>query len=235
VQSDPTRALVDYYAGLPLPAGYAVIADNPDPNAPNALPRPIIVRAPYFNSDALRTDGIDLNVHADYGLWRDARLLSDFNATKILSWKLLLPDGSSTQFVGTQGPYILSSGAGTPRYRASWANTVTFGAMQATATVYYVSGLYMSAPDIAPGCFSTNGTTNANVPANCRMASFTDVDLTASWQYSSRVTFSAGISNLFDRRPPLDPIDYAAANYNPTYAQAGIIGRFFKLGVNVKF
>ena len=43
------------------------------------------------------------------------------------------------------------------------------------------------------------------------------------------------MENLFDRKPPFDPIDYAGLNYNPTYAQAGIIGRFFKLGVHVKF
>jgi iron complex outermembrane receptor protein len=40
---------------------------------------------------------------------------------------------------------------------------------------------------------------------------------------------------LFDRLPPIDPADYAGINYNPTYAQSGIVGRFFKLGAAYKF
>ena len=32
----------------------------------------------------------------------------------------------------------------------------------------------------------------------------------------------------------IDPADYAGQNYNPTYAQAGIVGRFFKIGVSYK-
>ena len=90
-------------------------------------------------------------------------------------------------------------------------------------------------PDIVPGCFSTNYTTGANFPNNCRMASFTDVDLTGVYHYNEHIDFLAGVLNLFDRKPPLNPIDYAGLNYNPTYAQVGIVGRFFKLGVHVKF
>jgi iron complex outermembrane receptor protein len=30
-------------------------------------------------------------------------------------------------------------------------------------------------------------------------------------------------------------LNYAGVNYNPTYNQAGIIGRFFKIGVHAKF
>lgn len=41
-------------------------------------------------------------------------------------------------------------------------------------------------------------------------------------------------SSAFDRKPPLDPINYAALNYNPTYGYSGIVGRFFNLGVKVR-
>ena len=235
VQSDPTVALNDYFAGTPLPPGYVVIADVPDPLNPNALARPIVVSAPYVNANSLRTDGLDLDLRAKFELTANSQFISDLTATKIFSWSMHFPDGTSQQYVGTQGPYILSSGAGTPRYRANWANTVIWGPLEATATIYYTSGLFMSAPDIVPGCFSTNYTTGANFPNNCRMASFTHADLTGIWHYNEHIDFSAGVLNLFDRKPPLDPIDYAGFNYNPTYAQAGIIGRFFKLGVHVKF
>jgi iron complex outermembrane receptor protein len=94
----------------------------------------------------------------------------------------------------------------------------------------------MSAPDATGdnSCFSTDNS-GANFPPNCRSPSFTDVDLTGVWHFNEHIDFSAGMLNAFDRKLPFDPIDYAGLNYNPTYAQAGIVGRFFKLGVNVKF
>ena len=233
-QSDPNVALIDYFAGQPLPSGYAIITDVPDPQFPDALPRPIVVSAPYVNANALRTDGLDLDLRAKFDLSANSHFISDLTVSKIFSFTTTFPDGTSQQYVGTQGPYILSSGAGTPRYRANWANTVTLGRLETTATVYYTSGLFMSAPDIQSGCFST-GPSGANFPASCRSPSFTDVDLTGSYHYSDHIEFSAAVENLFDRDPPFDPIDYAGLNYNPTYAQAGIIGRFFKIGMHVKF
>lgn len=91
-------------------------------------------------------------------------------------------------------------------------------------------------PDLTgPGCSPFASGPNGPVPPNCRMPSFTDVDLTGSWQITSNISINGAILNAFDRSPPLDIIDYAALNYNPTYAQAGIVGRFYKLGVDVKF
>jgi iron complex outermembrane receptor protein len=235
VPSDPNVALADYFAGQPLPAGYSIVADAPDPLYPTALPRPIVVSAPYLNANSLRTDGLDLDLRAQVDLGASVQLISDLTATRIFSWSMRFPDGTTQQYVGTQGPYILSSGAGTPRDRANWANTVIRGPLEATATIHYVSGLFMSAPDIVPGCFSINFATGANFPPNCRMASFTEVDLTGTWHYDEHIDFSAALLNAFDRKPPLDPINYAGLNYNPTYAQAGIVGRFFKLGVRIRF
>jgi iron complex outermembrane receptor protein len=234
VQSDPNVALTNYYAGLTLPPGYSIIADVPDPLFPTALARPIVVSAPFVNANSLRTDGLDLDLRAKFELPSNMQFISDLTATKIFSWSMHFPDGTSQQYVGTQGPYILSSGAGTPRYRANWANTVILGSLEATGTIYYTSGLFMSAPDIQSGCFST-GPSGANFPSNCRTSSFTDVDLTGIYHYNEHIDFSAAIENLLDRKPPFDPIDYAGLNYNPTYAQAGIVGRFFKLGVHIKF
>ena len=158
----------------------------------------------------------------------------DISLASNLSFTTSFPDGAVQQYVGTQGPYILSSGAGTPRYRANWANTMTWGPFETTATIYYTSGLFMSAPDIQAGCFST-GPTGENFHANCRASSFTDVDLTGSYHINDHIELSAAVENLFDRSPPFDPIDYAGLNYNPTYAQAGIVGRLFKIGVHFKF
>ncbi|TCV94535.1 iron complex outermembrane receptor protein [Luteibacter rhizovicinus] len=236
IAQQSSNAILDaYYAGLPLPAGSSITVDGPDPAAPTALPRPLIVAAPYVNQNALKTEGIDLDLKGNFDFSENVHFTSEIQLTKILSWKLILQDGTELQFVGTHGPYQLSSGAGTPRYRGSWANSVSFGKATVTATAYYTSGLKFTVPDITSGCFSTNTLTGADFPASCHMSSFTDVDLTGSYDFTPKLSVNASVMNIFDRKAPLDPINYAAINYNPTYAMNGVIGRFYSLGVRVKF
>jgi iron complex outermembrane receptor protein len=66
------------------------------------------------------------------------------------------------------------------------------------------------------------------------MSSFTQFDLTGRYDLTEKIAITGSILNAFDRKPPLDPLNYAALNYNPTYAQGGIVGRFFTVGVRVK-
>lgn len=234
VAFDPTAALANYFAGDVPPAGYAIVVDGPDPQYPNALPRPILVRTLYVNANSLRTDGLDLNLKANFDLPGNVHLASAFNATRIFSWTMHFPDGSVQQYAGTHGPYIVSSATGTPRYRANWASTLARGPWDVTATIYYVSGMFLSAPDIQPGC-SSSGPTGENFPPNCRTPSFTYVDLTGLYRYRENITVSIGVQNLLDRKPPFDPIAFGGINYSVAYAQAGIVGRFFRLGVDIRF
>jgi iron complex outermembrane receptor protein len=235
VQESPAAALAAYFAGQPLPAGTQVIADLPDPQNPNALARPLIVESPYINANSLLTKGVDLEIKYDQDIGYGIHWTSDVNATDIFTWKESLPDGTVEQFVGTNGPYSISSGAGTPRLRGSWANSFSYGPATITGTFYYTSGESMSAPDVGPGCLYTNTVTGAPLPSSCYIGSFLDFDLTGSYDINSHVAVTASIMNAFDRKAPLDPANYAAINYNPTYDLQGVIGRSFNLGVKVKF
>ncbi len=223
-----------YFAGQPIPPGYTMQFDNPDPNAPGAPLRPILVGAPYINANSLLTKGVDLDLRGNFHVMYGLHWISEFTATDILTWKKDFGQGY-LQMAGTQGPYILSSGAGTPKWRASWSNTLTNGKWSATASIYYVSHLYMSVPDVTGNysCFSV-GANGGNFPANCTVPSFTYVDLNGSYHLTHNIDIFGGIENLFDRSPGFDPIDYAGVNYNPTYQQQGIIGRYFQLGVRVR-
>lgn len=237
------NALSAYYAGQPIPAGFSVTPDIPDPAFPTLMPRPSVVGAPYQNFNDLKTSGLDLDLRYTMGFGNGLNWTSDFGATKIISWCQSLFTGSGcVDMVGTQGPYILSSGAGTPKYRAQWSNSFTFGPATITGIFYYVSDLYMSVPDLTgPGtqnlCFSNSTPTGANLPPDCRMPSFTYFDLTGKYTLSSTWSLTAGILNAFNRKPPFDPIDYAGtgASYNPTWAQQGAVGRFFQIGVEAQF
>ena len=51
-----------------------------------------------------------------------------------------------------------------------------------------------------------------------------------SYKVSDGFTFYFNVVNLFDAKAPLNPANYAATNYNPTYSYNGIIGRYFRIG-----
>jgi iron complex outermembrane receptor protein len=231
---DSAPGLAAYYAGQPLPPGYIITPDAPDPSAPAALPRPAVVASPYVNKTSLTTDGLDLGARISTDLVRGVRLTSDLEITKIFSWKFIGADGSALQYVGTEGPYILSSGAGTPRYRGRWSNSVDVGPATVSVNAYYVSGFYMFGPDAAPGCLYNDPNGNP-FPPNCHVASFLDVDLTGEYHFGDHLLVSGVVENVANRLPPFNPANYAGVNYNPTYAQAGIIGRFFRVGFSYKF
>ncbi len=234
-QADPSVAINDYFAGIPLPPGYAIILDNPDPKFPNAPPRPLVISSPYINADSLKTDGLDVEVSATAALPYDISLTSDLNVTNIFDYTFTFPGGAPLSYVGLQSPYILSSGAGTPRWRGSWSNSFTYEAATVTGILYYTSGLGEFGVDaFGPGTAPAN-CIYPNAPDNCHMPEFWDFDLTGSYKFTDNIELFGSIRNLFDATPPVDPADYAGVNYNPTFAQAGIVGRFFSIGVRVAY
>jgi iron complex outermembrane receptor protein len=234
-QPSAFTALDAYLTGQPIPAGYTVIPDAVDPLYPNALPRPSIVGAAYINANSLVTDGLDVDVRFNYELPYDIKFTSDFNWTDLFSFDYSQPGSPTVSYVGLQSPYALSSGAGTPKYRWNWQNSFTKGPFNVTVTVNYVSSIKMITADyLGPGvCASTAFVGFA--PDNCAEGSFVDVDLHGSYQLTDKVQIYADVLNVGDTLPPIDPINYAAINYNPTYTQAGIVGRFFKVGMKAKF
>jgi iron complex outermembrane receptor protein len=234
VQASPSTALAAYYAGglAAVPAGYTVVLDAPDPLYPSAPARPTVVGAEYINANSIVTDGLDIEVKFHHELPYGIRFSSDFNATDIFEWKYSQPGNPTVDYVGTQSPYILSSGAGTPQWHLSWMNSVSKGPLTVTATINYVSGMKAEVLDIEPGCASA---AFFGLPGNCNVGSFTDVDLTGSFDLTPKIQIYGDIANLMDAKPPFDALDYAGVNYNPTYAQDGIVGRYFKIGIKARF
>jgi iron complex outermembrane receptor protein len=233
--------LNDYYNGLPLPAGVSIITDTPDPQAPNALPRPIVINETYVNTNSETTDGIDIDARARFTLPYGVKWSSELNFTDVFSFRYD-NDGVTYQYVGTQAPYELSSGGGTPRYRGNWANSFTYGPFNVTGTLYYVSSIKETGVDVTglPAACLYDGV-NGDFPNGCNVASFWDFDMTGRYKVNEHLELYAYVANVFDSKPPLDPADYSGGadgsglNYNPTYAQAGAIGRAFKIGLHVKY
>jgi len=234
---DYGSALAAYWANGGTVQGVTITPDLPDPLHPNALARPALLTGSYINANSLKTTGVDLDIqgHWDFG---SVKYISELQGTQIFQWRMTLPNGTVQNYVGTQGPYNLSSGAGTPRTKGSWSNTVIYGPLTVTGTLYYTSGYQEIAEDVGVGpgsCLFFNADQSAFMPSNCRVGSFYDFDLTGNYDINEHIAVTASLMNAFDRKPPFDPANYAGVNYNPTYSQSGIVGRFWNVGVKVKF
>jgi iron complex outermembrane receptor protein len=224
-------ALAQYATNGTVPAGFTFIPDNPDPLYPTAIPRLVTIGSGYVNAPAEYTDGVDFdfNAHIDLGNW--GRLTEELSATRILSFVYEQTGSPNLQYAGTQSPYNLSSGAGTPQDRASLSSTWQKGPFTLTADVYYVGAYHEYGLDVLPpGVCLTTGLGFAANAANCRVGSFTYGNITGSYQLNGQWQIYGTIENVADKLPPVDTPSYNAVNYNATYSQAGIVGRFFRLG-----
>ncbi|HUB91163.1 MAG TPA: TonB-dependent receptor [Dyella sp.] len=234
---DYGSALAEYWANGGTVPGVTITPDLADPQHPGALARPAVLTGEYINANSLKTTGLDLDIqgHWNFGA---VKYISELQGTQIFQWKMILPGGIVQSYVGTQGPYNLSSGAGTPRTKGSWSNTVMYGPLTVTGTLYYTSGYQEIAEDVGVGpgsCLFYNAAGTAFMPSNCHVGSFYDFDLTGSYDINDHLAVTASLMNAFDRKAPFDPANYAGNNYNPTYSQAGVVGRFWNVGVKVKF
>jgi iron complex outermembrane recepter protein len=228
-------ALSQYATNGTLPTGFTAIYDNLDPAFPGAAPRIVTVTGPYSNGAAEYTDGVDIDLNAKFDMGPIGKFSSDLSATRIISFVYEEPGQPRLQYAGTQAPYELSSGAGTPQDRATWTNTWSNGPLTVSAIAYYVGAYKEFASDAAPQYLCLGpAITGVGMGANCRVGSFTDIDLTGSFAITKNFMLSAMIENVADKLPPVNTPNYAGINYNPTYSQAGIVGRFFRVGVHYK-
>ncbi|HUB91162.1 MAG TPA: TonB-dependent receptor [Dyella sp.] len=232
IPANPGPALANYFANGTVLPGYTMVFDAPDPLFPNAPLRPVFIGADYINGDWLKTTGLDLDLQAHFTFGNGITYISELQGTQIFQWKEDV-GGQVQSYVGTQGPYGLSSGAGTPRTRGNWANTIEYGPLSVTATIYYTSKEYESAEDVTgtPFCADALAADGSPLASNCTMSSFTYANLVGSYKLNDHLTFTASVDNVTDRKPPLDPLNYAANMYNPTWGYAGIVGRFWEVGV----
>jgi iron complex outermembrane receptor protein len=232
------QALAAYYAGTTLPAGYSVTlnAADPDPRFANGIRTVAIVNSPYQNAASQLVDGLDFTASVNFRFSPKIRFSSTLEVTDLLRSNFQPGPGEATQrFVGTQGPYIISSGAGTPKWRGNWSNSLEWGPGTLTATAYYTSGYRSTAEDQNGAGTGGDCTTALYDPAFCRTRRYIQLDLVGSLKAGKNFTFYVNVINALNARPPFNPANYSAVNYNPTYSYGGIIGRMFRAGAKVSF
>ena len=225
--------------------GYSCnVVDGADPFSPNALPRLLVLNAPYVNSAYEIIAGLDFGANARIPVTQGLRFDSRLDVQDTLTYDLH-PVGKPVQsYAGTVGPEDLSSGGGTPRWRGTWQNTFTFGAFALTGTTYYVGRIKAVAADQAT---SVNGDTSCNAAVYtgasgdknqfCYIHSFiyTDVNLTVT--VNDRFQFFGTVGNIANAHAPLfaNTAYTSQTNYLASWHSAGLVGRTFRAGANIKF
>jgi len=242
-----------YYTGATAAAGCAAVAavgpgyscntiDAVDPLFPNALPRVLIINQPFVNSAQQATSGLDISATANFRFAPGVRFTSRVEVTDVFKYDLTPGAGAAVQhFVGTMGPYELSSGAGTPKWRGNWQNSLDVGKFSITGTAYYVGRIkQVAADEVAPdannhidlSCAQNLYGTGDNF---CYAKAFVDVDLHAEFRLTDNITFYGNVSNVFNANAPIVPESYSGVNYLPTWHIDGVIGRAYRVGVNFRF
>ncbi len=223
--------------------GYSCnVVDGVDPLFPTALPRVLIINAPFVNANYQITSGVDLAATVKAPITDNIRWTSRMEVTHVIQSDLHTADGKVQKYAGTLGPNGLSAGNGTPNWRGNWQNTLAFGEKYTlSATAYYVGKIKQVAADVYEDTSCAKGNLYNNGDAAmgekfCHIKSFVNVDVNATAQVTDQVQVYGNIGNVFDASAPVAPGAYSS---NPNYLSAfhfpGLIGRTFKVGVRFAY
>jgi iron complex outermembrane recepter protein len=200
------------------------------PGDPGAI---VAVLANYVNSASSTVTGFDVDARQAFPMGSAGKLGLDVKWTHISSFKRSDRDGTSLDFAGTHGNCDVTNCIGTPADRVNFGVSWELGDWRVAALANYRAAMKNRLSKDDPDCASTFAD-GSDAPAGCKIKAFTTVDLTARWKVTSSLEVFGNIQNLFDTKPPLDPLTYGAVSYNPLDS-AGAIGRFFNVGVRYRF
>jgi iron complex outermembrane receptor protein len=192
----------------------------------------LLTQAPYRNSSYTEVKGIDLDIKQRISLGSYGRVTADLTWTHVASWIRTESATVRYQYAGTHGNCDTSNCAGTPKDKISLVAGWDWDALNVTATANYRSDIknVLFEGDLCASKFA-NATP---APNDCKLASFTTLDLSARYNLSKNLQIFGSIANLFDKIAPLDPLTYGGMSYNPMDA-SGAIGRYFKAGLRYQF
>ncbi len=192
----------------------------------------VLTQAPYRNSSFTEVSGVDLDIKQRIRLGDYGRLNLGLVWTHTASWKRHESATTVYQYAGTHGNCDTSNCAGTPKNKGNFNASWDYADLNLAAMVNYRDS--MANTYFAGGLCASTLANGSGAPGNCKIASFTTLDMSARYNWSQQLTFFASINNVTDKVAPLDPLTYGGMSYNPMDA-SGAIGRYFKLGAQYKF
>ena len=126
------------------------------------------VAAPYTNASKTTTNGVDFDLRQKLRVGSLGEIEAALTWTYVQKFQKILTDGSSLEYVGTSGPYVLSSATGTPRNRGALSVSWSRDNLSLTAKFNYVGSMALidhhgvtlvesKIADGGDGTFSTTG------------------------------------------------------------------------------
>ena len=164
------------------------------------------------NLGKLKTSGIDFEarywVNVPFGVENDGRLDFRWAATRLIEWKLN-PIATVPELVtDCAGKFGNSCGDPFSKWRWSVRTTYSTGPLAVSLSWQHLSG----AKDDDDG----------TVYWAEKMGGYDTFDLSASYDLNENLSFTAGVNNLFDKKPPLSADNSQQANtYPSTYDPYG--------------
>ncbi|WP_213979060.1 TonB-dependent receptor [Sphingomonas sp. dw_22] len=227
-------AFLAYYNQQPLPQGYLLLAvADPDPDFPDALPRALLISGPYANGANELSTGLDVSATAQVKLADKIRWNSTINSTYVFEYSTTLANGKYMTFAGTRGPAVLSSGSGTPKWRANWQNSLELDRLTLSATTYFIDRIKNVAADAGTADLSCDGNIYGTGENFCYIKRFLYTDVNASFKVNDDFTFYVIVGNVTNARAPIAPS--MGSNYLTSWHAAGVNGRTFRAGARFGF
>jgi iron complex outermembrane receptor protein len=191
------------------------------------------VTSPFENNSRSRLRGVDFDAGhhmqvgglGTFGAW--------LNWTYLASYRKTFDGGVAYEYAGTHGPMVVSGNTGTPKHKANLSLSWERGRAALSAYLNFLDG-FLNKDNEHANCASSFAD-GSPAPRGCRVASFTTLDLRASYKPAGGADLYLSVTNVFDTIAPLDPSAYINLNFNPSAHLDGAIGRTFNLGLKYGF
>jgi len=204
--------------------------------------------AGYVNAQSTTTSGIDINNEYKFK-WGEATIRTRVDWTHMFNYNLTSPSGETYHLAGTHGPSGVSGDTGNPRDRINASVGIEQGKFSLTVSGYWIGSFSVTDPSASGGAQANcagawnaayvlaGATPNASNSQFCKVGSFTSVNLVTGYQFTPRIKLGFDIDNVFDKAAPVDAETYGGTfvPVNPAMHMDGIIGRYFRLQLNVKY
>ena len=199
-------------------------------------PGPITaVLARYINSNQTTVRGVDFDLKHRFDPFEGHRVIVGVTATHFFNYIRTEADGTSYNYNGTHGNCDVTNCIGTPKDRLNFSATWESGPWSVSSLATYRGSLKNigSKGEDCADHFDAAGEKPAPT-ADCKINSFTTVDLSARYKLTAKTELFGIVRNVFDKIPPLDHTTYGAAGYNPL-DYSGAVGRYLKVGLRHAF
>jgi iron complex outermembrane receptor protein len=222
--------------------GVTVIGAPADPQFPDAPVLPAFVQFQFQNADQEAVQGVDFGVDWNHN-FGEVRFSTHAEASYLIKYQVTRQDGSVERYDGTLSPCDYTSCSGSPKWRATWSSTVGFGAVDVTPTVYYTGGYDLASIDyggVKGDCEASVGasvvTYQDGTPVRCSIGAQWNVDLAVNYEINEHASIYLNVLNVLGIDPKFDPsAAYSIFQYNPTWGQPNMVGRYFRLGAKLDF